>query len=66
MLAAERLWQGVGRWSKNRQAGAFYRMLSGTTIAMAETDVRERTRRALREAGEGARRAQEAAVEVNY
>lgn len=30
----------------------------------AENDVRERTRRALREAGEGARRIQEAAVEV--
>lgn len=33
-------------------------------MAAAQDDVRERTHRALREAGEGARRAQERAVEV--
>lgn len=33
-------------------------------MVAAERDVRERTRRALRKAGEGARRAQKAAVEA--
>ncbi|CAN0210592.1 unnamed protein product, partial [Ectocarpus sp. 13 AM-2016] len=63
LLAAERLGQGIARWCTNRKASAFYCIMSGVTIVAAESDVRERTRRALREAGEGARRAQNAAVE---
>ncbi|CAM9090655.1 unnamed protein product [Hapterophycus canaliculatus] len=62
-LAAERLGQGLRRWCANRKASAFYSIMSGVDMLAAESDVRERTRRALREAGEGARRAQEEAVE---
>lgn len=64
LLAAERLGQGLARWCANRKASAFYRIVTGVALVAAESDVRERTRRALREAGEGARRAQKAAVEV--
>lgn len=64
LLAAERLGQGLARWCANRKAFAFYRITSGVAMVAAEVDVRERTRRALREAGEGARKAQKAAVEV--
>lgn len=64
-LAAERLGQGLVRWSRNRKSSAFYRLVSGVEMITAESDVRERTRRALREAGESARRSQEAAVEVS-
>lgn len=64
-LAAERLGQGLSRWSRNRQGWAFGRLLGGAAIAAAESDVRERTRQALREAGKAARRAQEAAVQVS-
>ncbi|CAM9178368.1 unnamed protein product [Scytosiphon promiscuus] len=62
-LAAERLGQGIARWCINRKASAFYNITCGVSMLAAESDVRERTRRALREAGEGARRAQEEAVE---
>lgn len=64
MLAAERLGQGLARWASNRKAWAFYRTVSGVAMAAAQDDMCERTRQTLREAGEGARRAQEAAVEV--
>lgn len=40
-------------------------MVNGVAITTAESDVRERTRRALREAGESAREIQEAAIEVS-
>ncbi|CAM9333908.1 unnamed protein product [Sphacelaria rigidula] len=63
MLAAERLGQGLVRWSRNRKGWAFLRIMNGVAITTAESDVRERTRRALREAGEQARRNQDAAVE---
>lgn len=63
-LAAERVGQGLRRWSTNRKASAFYSIMSGVDMLAAESDVRERTRRALREAGERARRVQEDAVEV--
>lgn len=65
MLAAERLGQGLVRWSRNRKGWAFLRIMNGVAITTAESDVRERTRRALREAGEQARRNQDAAVEVS-
>ena len=65
MLAAERLGQGLARWSKNRKTHALSRIFAGAAIVAAEKDVRERTCRALREAGEGACRAQQAAVEVS-
>lgn len=66
LLATERLGQGLARWCTNRKASAFYRIVTGVALVAAEGDVRERARRALREAGEGARRAQKAAVEVLF
>ena len=64
-LGAERLGEGFARWLTNRKASAFYRIVGGVVIAAAENDVRERTRKTLREAGEAARRVQTAAVEVD-
>ena len=64
MLAVARLGQGLARWSKNRKAHALSRLFAGSAMVAAENDVRERTCRALREAGEGACRAQQTAVEV--
>lgn len=65
MLAAERLGQGLVRWSRNRKGSAFFCVVNGVAITTAERDVRERTRRALREAGESASRNQGVAVEVS-
>lgn len=66
MLAAERLGQSLVRWCVNRKGSAFYGIVTGAAMVAAEENIRERTGRALREAGDGARKAQEEAVEVSF